>query len=111
MPKQLGDKSSSTLVIEGGHKLIGRIDVAGNKNSALPLLAACLLTEEECELTNVPSIKDVDVMVELLSGLGATIERRGPTTLAVHCAKLSSDEPDPFLVGRLRGSVLLIGPL
>ena len=111
MPKQSGDNRRSILVVEGGHKLAGRIDVKGNKNSALPLLAACLLTEEKCELTNVPGIKDVHVMLDLLSGLGAVIEWKGPATLTVQCTKLSSDEPDPLLVGRLRGSVLLVGPL
>ncbi|MEE3203223.1 MAG: UDP-N-acetylglucosamine 1-carboxyvinyltransferase [Acidobacteriota bacterium] len=111
MPIKSTESLSSTLVVEGGHKLNGRIDVEGNKNSALPLLAACLLTDQVCELTNVPRIKDVDVMVELLSGLGAGIERKGPTTLSVHCATVSTDEPDPGLVGRLRGSVLLVGPL
>lgn len=111
MKKQSADNGNSILVVEGGHRLSGRIDVEGNKNSALPLLAACLLTEEKCELTNVPCIKDVDVMVDLLSGLGADINRTGPTTLTVECARVSSDEPDPGLVGRLRGSVLLVGPL
>jgi len=111
MPNKSSERTTSTLVVEGGHKLSGRIDVEGNKNSALPLLAACLLTDQACELTNVPRIKDVDVMVELLSGLGADICRKGPTTLSVHCAKVSPEPPDPGLVGRLRGSVLLVGPL
>ena len=108
---QFNENRSSTLVVDGGYKLDGRIDVAGNKNSALPLLAACLLTDQLCELTNMPCIRDVDVMVELLSGLGAVVERKGTTTLEVDCSKVSSDEPDPGLVGRLRGSVLLMGPL
>ena len=111
MSKQFNENRSSTLVVDGGHKLGGRIDVEGNKNSALPLLAACLLTDQLCELTNMPCIRDVDVMVELLSGLGAVVERKGTTTLQVNCSKISSDEPDPGLVGRLRGSVLLMGPL
>ncbi len=62
----------STLMIEGGRRLSGRVAVEGNKNSALPLLAACLLTDEECVLTNVPRIRDVEVMADLLTGLGAT---------------------------------------
>tara|TARA_B100000029_G_scaffold506657_1_gene589788 strand:- start:99 stop:1379 length:1281 start_codon:yes stop_codon:yes gene_type:complete len=111
MQNQSTEKHSSTLVVEGGHKLSGRIDVEGNKNSALPLLAACLLTDQVCELKNVPCIKDVDVMVELLVGLGADIQRKDPATLRVQCAKVLTDEPDQSLVGRLRGSVLLVGPL
>src|SRR5499427_7572194 len=101
----------STLLIEGGHRLSGSVDVEGNKNAALPLLAACLLTTEECVLTNVPRIKDVDSMTQLLVDLGATVEGIGTTTLRVRCAEVTKDEPDPALVGRLRGSVLLIGPL
>jgi UDP-N-acetylglucosamine 1-carboxyvinyltransferase len=101
----------STLLIEGGHRLSGSIDVEGNKNAALPLLAACLLTTEECVLTNVPRIKDVDSMTQLLVDIGATVEGVGTTTLRVRCADVVKDEPDHALVGRLRGSVLLIGPL
>ena len=101
----------STLAIEGGHKLSGSVEVEGNKNSALPLLAACLLTTEECVLTNVPRISDVEVMARLLIDLGATVDGIGTTTLRVRCPTVVKDEPDPALVGRLRGSVLLFGPL
>src|ERR1019366_1875896 len=101
----------STLLIEGGQRLSGSVEVEGNKNAALPLLAACLLTTEECVLTNVPRISDVEVMARLLLDLGAEIEGIGGTTLRVRCAEVVKDEPDAALVGRLRGSVRLIGPL
>jgi UDP-N-acetylglucosamine 1-carboxyvinyltransferase len=101
----------TTLKIVGGRKLSGRVAVEGNKNSALPLLAACLLTDQACVLTNVPRIRDVEVLLNLLIGLGATVDGIGTSTLRVRCAKVSSDQPDPALVGRLRGSVLLLGPL
>jgi UDP-N-acetylglucosamine 1-carboxyvinyltransferase len=101
----------STLVIEGGTRLRGRLDVEGNKNAALPLIAACLLTEDECVLTNVPRIADVEVMCRLLLDLGAEVEGIGTTTLKIRCATVTKDEPDRALVGRLRGSVLLMGPL
>lgn len=101
----------ATLIVEGGQRLGGSVDVEGNKNAALPLLAACLLTDEPCTLSNVPRIGDVRVMAELLRGLGAEVEGIGSTTLRVHCAEVRGDEPDPRLVGRLRGSVLLVGPL
>src|SRR4029077_17865716 len=78
---------------------------------ALPLLAACLLTSEECVLTNVPRISDVEVMARLLLDLGAQVEGIGSTTLRIRCPSVVKDEPDPALVGRLRGSVLLLGPL
>jgi UDP-N-acetylglucosamine 1-carboxyvinyltransferase len=99
------------LRIEGGRRLSGRITVEGNKNSALPLLAACMLTEHECVLSNVPRIRDVDVLAEIMSGLGATIEGLGTSTLRVRCSRVTSDRPDAVLVGKLRGSVLLLGPL
>src|SRR4051812_38649770 len=101
----------STLLIEGGHCLSGRVHVEGNKNAALPLLAACLLTSRECVLTNMPRIRDVEVMAQLLVDLGADVDGIGTTTIRVRCETLVKDEPDPVLVGRLRGSVLLIGPL
>ena len=101
----------STLLIEGGHRLSGTVAVAGNKNSALPLLAACLLTSEECVLTNVPRIGDVEVMARLLIDLGAEVEGIGTSTMRVRCRTITSDQPDATLVGRLRGSVLLLGPL
>jgi len=105
------DHAPTTLVVEGGHRLQGRIDVEGNKNAALPLLAACLLTDQPCELRNVPQIKDVVVMIELLQGLGAEVKGVGTTTIRVQCRTITSDEPDVRLVGKLRGSVLLVGPL
>src|SRR5437660_11141404 len=101
----------STLLIEGGQRLSGSVEVEGNKNAALPLLAACLLTTEECVLTNVPRISDVEVMARLLLDVGAEVEGIGSTTLRVRCPDVVKDEPDATLVGRLRGSVLLIGPL
>jgi UDP-N-acetylglucosamine 1-carboxyvinyltransferase len=101
----------TTLVIEGGTRLQGRVSVDGNKNAALPLLAACLLTEDECVLENAPRIRDVAVMAELLQSLGAEVEGIGGSTLRIRCRAVTSDEPDPALVGRLRGSVLLLGPL
>src|SRR6478752_376593 len=101
----------STLLIEGGQRLSGAVSVEGNKNAALPLLAACLLTSDECVLTNVPRISDVEVMARLLLDLGAEVEGIGSSTLTVRCPDVVKEEPDPALVGRLRGSVLLLGPL
>jgi UDP-N-acetylglucosamine 1-carboxyvinyltransferase len=101
----------STLLIEGGHRLEGRVAVEGNKNAALPLLAACLLTEDECVLTNVPRIGDVEVMARLLLDLGAEVDGIGTTTLRVRSKQIKTHVPDRSLVGRLRGSVLLLGPL
>ena len=99
------------LVVRGGARLSGHVAVDGNKNAALPLLAACVLTPETCELRNVPQIRDVTVMIELLRSLGATVEGEGTSVLRVTCANITSGTPDPSLVGRLRGSVMLMGSL
>jgi UDP-N-acetylglucosamine 1-carboxyvinyltransferase len=101
----------STLLIEGGRRLSGAVAVEGNKNAALPLLAACLLTDEPCTLHNIPRIRDVEVMARLLLDVGAEVEGLGSTTLRVRCPALLKHEPDGGLVGQLRGSVLLLGPL
>jgi UDP-N-acetylglucosamine 1-carboxyvinyltransferase len=99
------------LVIEGGRRLSGRIAVGGNKNAALPLLAACLLTPETCEIRNLPRIRDVAVMIDLLKSLGAEVEDVDAATVRITCRDIRVSEPDATLVGRLRGSVLLLGAL
>ena len=101
----------ASLMVEGGQRLAGKLSVEGNKNSALPLIAACLLTDEECVLENVPRIRDVGVLLDLLKGLGAEVQGEGTPTLRIRCGTVNSDQPDPQMVGKLRGSVLLLGPL
>ena len=101
----------ASLKIIGGRPLSGRVAVEGNKNSALPLIAACMLTDQPCELANVPRIRDVEVLLEIIEALGARVEGKGTSQLRIECRTVSSDQPDPVLVGKLRGSVLLLGPL
>src|SRR4051812_37796522 len=101
----------ASLKVVGGRALSGRVAVEGNKNSALPLIAACMLTDQPCEISNVPRIRDVDVLLDIIESLGATVEGRGTGTLTIQCATVTGDRPDATLVGRLRGSVLLLGPL
>src|SRR5215210_18010 len=101
----------SILLIEGGRRLSGVIEVEGNKNAALPLLAACLLTADECVLTNVPRIGDVEVMARLLLDVGAEVDGIGTTTLRIRTPTVRTHSPERSLVGRLRGSVLLLSPL
>lgn len=101
----------SALVVEGGRPLAGVVTVEGNKNAALPILAACLLTDEECVLENVPRIRDVEAMCRLIEGLGAHVLGAGTSSLRVRCPEIRSTDPDPGLVARIRGSVLLSGPL
>ena len=101
---------SQSFVIEGGHSLSGRLRASGNKNGALPILAACLLTEEPVTLANVPRIRDVETMLELLSQLGADAEWTGPNAVRVHARDISP-EVDAHLGSRIRASFLLAGPL
>jgi UDP-N-acetylglucosamine 1-carboxyvinyltransferase len=99
------------FVIEGGKQLNGRIRTAGNKNGALPILAATLLADEPVTLGNVPRIRDVETMIELLQSLGAGAEWTGPNTVRIDPAGLSSHEIDAGLAERIRASFLLAGPL
>jgi len=105
------DVISETFVIQGGHPLSGRIRAAGNKNAALPNLAACLLTTEPVVLHNVPRIRDVETMMALIAGLGAEVEWIGENEVRVHAADVSSHELDAELSSRIRASFLLAGPL
>ncbi len=103
-------RAAESFVIEGGHPLSGRLRAAGNKNGALPILAACLLTDEPVELTNLPRIRDVDTMVELLEQLGAEVEWIGAHELRVHAQDVHGDV-DARLASHIRASFLLAGPL
>ncbi len=98
-------------MIEGGRPLAGSVRAAGNKNGALPILAACLLTGEPVTLTNLPRIRDVETMMELLQGLGADVDWAGPNEVRVHAAELTTHEVDELLAERIRASFLLAGPL
>jgi UDP-N-acetylglucosamine 1-carboxyvinyltransferase len=100
-----------SFVIDGGHPLSGRVRAAGNKNAALPIIAACLLTDEAVILRNVPGILDVDAMLELAGDLGVEVERLGPGEIRVHAAETPRYELDEELCRRIRASVLFAGPL
>jgi UDP-N-acetylglucosamine 1-carboxyvinyltransferase len=105
------DALAESFVIEGGHPLSGRVRAAGNKNGALPVLAACLLTAEPVTLTNVPRIRDVETMIALINHLGAEAEWLGENEVRVHASELVSHELDAELARRIRASFLLAGPL
>src|SRR5947199_2650963 len=95
-----------SFVIEGGRPLHATIRAAGNKNGALPILAACLLTDEEVRLTNVPHIRDVETMMELIADLGADVEWIARNEVRVHAARLDSQELDAELASQIRASFL-----
>jgi UDP-N-acetylglucosamine 1-carboxyvinyltransferase len=99
------------FVIEGGVPLSGTITAAGNKNGALPIIAACLLTDDEVILRNVPRISDVEAMTLLLENLGARVEWLGAGEILVQCADINGQRPDRELSERIRASFLLAGPL
>src|SRR4051812_19272932 len=99
------------FVIEGGAPLAGRIRPEGNKNAALPLLAASLLTSEPVELDNVPRIRDVDAMLELLDDLGVEVAWTGANRVRLRAADVRTTALDVRLAERIRASLLLAGPL
>ena len=99
------------FVIEGGCPLSGTIVPAGNKNAALPALAACLLTPEEVLLRNVPRIRDVDAMLRLLTAIGVRCEWRDENVVALQAADVDPGAVDPELCEPIRASFLLTGPL
>jgi UDP-N-acetylglucosamine 1-carboxyvinyltransferase len=100
-----------SFVIEGGHRLHGTLKASGNKNGALPILAATLLTTEPVSLSNVPRIRDVQTMLGLLDDLGAEVAWTGPNEVTVHAADIEKHELDPQLCSKMRASFLLAGPL
>jgi len=99
------------FVIDGGAPLSGTVVPAGNKNGALPILAAALLTEEPVVVGNVPRIADVETMLDLLEELGARVERRGSGEVEICAAAVRRAEVDRDLSENIRASFLLAGPL
>src|SRR3954462_12704309 len=99
------------FLIEGGYPLSGTVVPAGNKNAALPALAASLLTEEEVVLRNIPRIRDVEAMLELLRGVGVTAEWGEDNVIHLCAADAHPDGLDPELCNRIRASFLIAGPL
>ncbi len=100
-----------SFVIEGGHPLSGTVRAAGNKNAALPILAASLLSAEPVVLRNVPRILDVETMVELIAHVGAEAEWTGPNEVRIKAGEIANTDLDPELCRRIRASFLLAGPL
>jgi UDP-N-acetylglucosamine 1-carboxyvinyltransferase len=111
MADTLAETVTQSFVIEGGRPLNGRVRAAGNKNGALPILAATLLASEPVTLTNVPRIRDVETMVELLDNLGADVDWIGPNEVTVDGTRVTKTDVDPSLSTRIRASFLVAGPL
>jgi UDP-N-acetylglucosamine 1-carboxyvinyltransferase len=99
------------FIIQGGTPLYGTITASGNKNAALKLLPACLLTEEPVLLHNVPDIADVHTIIAIIRNLGVDVERLGETSWRVHAKQITSHVVDRKLASQIRASIVLAGPL
>ncbi len=99
------------FIIEGNRQLKGKVRVSGNKNAILPIMAATLLTTQDCILENVPQINDVAVMAAIIKDLGAKVEGLGTGKLLINTKNVNKDTLSPDLVRKLRASILLLGPL
>ncbi len=97
------------ILVHGGHQLSGSVKISGSKNSALPILAATLLTKEQCVIKNVPDLSDIHYMLQILSHLGAQVERASGTVIT-SAEKIATDAPND-LVRKMRASVCVLGPL
>jgi UDP-N-acetylglucosamine 1-carboxyvinyltransferase len=104
-------KLMEKFVIEGGAQLSGTMSPAGNKNGALPILASCVLTDDEVIVRNVPRIRDVEAMLDILRAIGVDVSWRGPNELSLCAAKVHDVEIDRELAESIRASFLLAGPL
>src|ERR1041385_810217 len=102
---------SISYQVEGQCTLSGSIEPAGNKNAALPIIAASLLTDRAVTLTNVPRIRDTETLVELVRSVGARAEWKGTNHLEIEAQRVEAADLDPDVCARIRASILLAGPL
>lgn len=105
------DEPMPRFVVEGGHTLRGSIRPAGNKNGTLPAIAAALLTPEKVVLENVPRIRDVETLLEILQSLGAEVVWAGSNEVEISSEGVTGGRPAPELAEKIRASILLAGPL
>jgi UDP-N-acetylglucosamine 1-carboxyvinyltransferase len=98
------------LVIEGGEKLSGTIRISGAKNACLPILAASILTDERCFVSNVPDLKDVSTMLEILGELGRNVAKRG-NAVEISAGRVKNVTAEYDLVSTMRASIAVLGPL
>lgn len=101
----------SKFIIQGGNRLHGQVRIAGMKNAATPIIAAALLTRQECLIHNVPRIKDVSRMIEIIQELGVRAEWKGDHSLLIQASSVSWQSLPKTLVSEMRSSILLLGPL
>ena len=99
------------LIIKGGNRLVGEVDISGAKNAAVAIIPACLLINGLCRLENLPDIKDVKLYLDILTTLGATVNVINKHTVDIDCSNVDSERPDETLTKKMRGSTYLIGAL
>ncbi len=99
------------LVIKGGIRLAGDVEISGAKNAAVAIIPACLLINGVCRLENLPNIKDVKLYLEILRTLGAKVEYVNANTVDIDCSNVSSYQPDEAMAMKMRGSIYLVGAL
>lgn len=100
-----------SYVIDGGYPVGGRIKAGGNKNAALPCIAAALLTDEPVRISNVPNIEDVQVMLDILRELGARVEDKGAGEWEICCASVNETDIPEEAAMKVRASILFAGPM
>ena len=99
------------IIVKKSQNLHGNIKVDGSKNSILPILAATLLSEEECIIHDIPKLQDVKIMCKLLETLGAKVEKIGANTLRISAENITTCEAPYELISKMRASFLVMGPL
>jgi UDP-N-acetylglucosamine 1-carboxyvinyltransferase len=99
------------FIIEGGHPLSGTVQASGNKNAAIKMIPACLLSEEPITLHNVPNIGDVRTTLEIMRSLGVSVTWESENTLRIHAKTIQTTNIDPALAGRIRASIVFAGPM
>ena len=100
------------FVIRGGNPLVGTVRISGAKNSALPCMAAAILTEDEITLDNIPQVRDIVTERRLLASMGAEVELGDtPASTTISCRKLSDPVAKYEIVKTMRASSLVLGPL
>jgi UDP-N-acetylglucosamine 1-carboxyvinyltransferase len=103
---------ATKFIVEGGHKLAGVVQVSGSKNAALPILASTLLTSEPVTINNMPDIKDIRVLGEIIESMGGKVEWLGNGMVRVDNSGIdATQEPDYKKIKQLRASILIMGPM
>ena len=98
-------------MIRGGHRLLGEVSISGAKNAAVAILPACLLINGNCRIENLPNIKDVNLYLQILENLGATVKQIDKNVVDIDCTDVASVTPDSSLTDKMRGSSYLLGAL